>query len=102
MKLIRGFARHGEVGGVDGIEGATEEGESHHLVGQVGNLRPIVNRPFVEFGKLSLGRFPIGRRMPSRPTRWRLTGRDPLAFEYPARGRLRSRSRTRRPRAESR
>ncbi len=35
-------------------------------VGQVGNLRPIVNRPAEAFEKSTTGRFPIGRRMPSR------------------------------------
>jgi len=34
-------------------------------VGQVGNLRPIVNRPAEAFEKSTTGRFPIGRRMPS-------------------------------------
>src|SRR5258706_7214689 len=37
-------------------------------VGQVGNLRPIVNRPAEAFEKLTTGRFPIGHRMPSCPT----------------------------------
>jgi len=37
-------------------------------VGQVGNLRPIVNRPAEAFEKSTTGRFPIGRRMPSCPT----------------------------------
>jgi hypothetical protein len=37
-------------------------------VGQVVDLRPIVNRPAEVFEKSTTGRFPIGRRMPSCPT----------------------------------
>ena len=42
-----------------------------NFVGQVGNLPPIVNRRVTELGKLSessIGRLPIGRRLPTCPT----------------------------------
>ncbi len=42
--------------------------EADSFVGQVGNLRPIGNRPAAGLGIIR-GRLPIGRRMPSCPTK---------------------------------